>query len=155
MPVTLYELLLTLHVLAIATWFGSGLAITVMGIRALKAGTGPFSAVAVNATEWAGRAHPAAGVLLLLTGIGMVADADISLGEPWIIIALAGLVAAMGVGGGLIGRTSVGLVESIAGNGGTLPEAERPAAERLLLYTRIESVILVLVIIDMVAKPGA
>jgi len=151
---TLYELLLTLHLLAIATWFGSGLAITVMGLRALKTGIGPFSALVVNATAWAGRAHPAAGVLLLLTGIGMVADAGISFGEAWVLIALAGLFAAMGVGGGLIGRTSAGLVESIATNGGTLPETARPAAERLLLYSRIETVILVIVIIDMVAKPG-
>ena len=152
---TLYELLLTLHVLAIATWFGSGLAITVMSLLALKSGTGPFSSIAVNATAWAGRAHPAAGVLLLLTGSGMVADAGISFGEPWILIALAGLVAAMGVGGALIGRTSVGIVDSIATNGGTLPEAQRPAADRLLLYTRIELVILAIVIVDMVAKPGA
>jgi Predicted integral membrane protein (DUF2269) len=152
--VSLYELLLTLHLLAIATWFGSGLAITVMGFRALKAGTGPFSSLVVNASAWASRAHPAAGVLLLLTGIGMVADAGYSFGELWIVIALAGIFAAMGVGGGLIGRTSAELVQSIGANGGTLAETERPAAERLLLYSRIETAILVIVIIDMVAKPG-
>ena len=137
-----------------ATWFGSGLAIVVMGIRALKTGTGPFSSFVVNASEWASRAHPAAGVLLLLTGIGMVVDADLSFGEPWILIALAGLFVAMAIGGALIGRTSSGLVKSVAANGGTLPEAERPAADRLLLYSRIELAIVVIVIADMVAKPG-
>jgi hypothetical protein len=44
----------------VATWFGSGLAIVVMGIRALKTGTGPFSSFVVNASEWASRAHPGA-----------------------------------------------------------------------------------------------
>ena len=151
---TLYELLLALHILAVATWFGSGLAITVMGIRALKTGVAPFSSFTVNATEWAGRAHPAAGVLLLVTGIWMVSEAGISFGEPWVVIALAGLFAAMGVGGALTGRTSAGLVERIAANGGILPESERPAADRLLLYSRIELAIIALVIFDMVAKPS-
>ena len=81
-------------------------------------------------------------------------DADISFGEPWILIALAGLFVAMAIGGALIGRTSSGLVKSVAANGGTLPEAERPAADRLLLYSRIELAIIVIVIADMVAKPG-
>jgi len=151
---TLYELLLILHVLAIATWFGSGLAINVIGHRSLKTGIAPFSELVVNATAWAGRAHPVAGVLLLLTGVGMVLDADLSFGDLWIVIALVGIFAAMGVGGGLIGRTSEGLVESIAANGGTLPETDRPVAERLLLYSRIETVILVIIIVDMVLKPG-
>ena len=57
---TIFELLLFLHILAVATWFGSGLAIVVMGIRALKTGTGPFSSFVVNASEWASRAHPGA-----------------------------------------------------------------------------------------------
>ena len=151
---TLFELLLLLHILAIATWFGSGLAITVMGIRALKTDTGVFSSFMVNATAWAGRAHPAAGLLLLATGIGMVSDAGMSFGETWIVLAFVGLFAAMGVGGGLIGRTSEALVKSITANGGTLPEEQRPTADRLLLYTRIELAILVLVIADMVGKPG-
>jgi uncharacterized membrane protein len=151
---TLYETLLALHILAVATWFGSGLAITVMGIRALKTGVGPFSSFAVNAAAWAGRAHPAAGVVLLATGIWMVSDAGISFGEPWVLIALAGLFAAMAVGGALIGRTSSQLVERIQANGGTLPDADRPAADRLLLYSRIELAILAVVIFDMVAKPS-
>jgi uncharacterized membrane protein len=150
---SLYELLLTLHVLAMATWFGSGLAVTAMGLRSLKAGIGPFSAFSVQATAWAGRAHPAAGVVILLTGIGMVLDAGYSFGDTWILIALVGIFAAMGVGGGLIERTSSALAESVAAGGGTLPETERPVAQRLLLYTRIELAILAIVIVDMVVKP--
>jgi len=152
--VNLFELLLFLHLLAVATWFGSGLAIVVMGVRALKTGVGPFSTFAVNANAWTGRAHPAAGVVLLLTGMGMVAEADIPISEPWIIIALAGLVVAMGIGGGLVGRTANDVSESIAAHGGALPDSERPTADRLLLYSRLELAVLVLVIADMVAKPG-
>ena len=150
-----YELLLFLHVLAIATWFGSSLAITVLGIRALKTGGETFGPVRINAGGWGGRAHPAAGVVLLLTGFGMVADADLSLGETWVLLALIGLVIAFGIGGALIGRTSDELTKTLTASGGVLTGEQRPAAEKLLLYTRIELVVLALVVADMVAKPGA
>jgi uncharacterized membrane protein len=152
---TFYELLLTLHVLAMGTWFGSSLAILVMGIRAQRTDVGVFSTFAVNATSWASRAHPAAGVVLLLTGFGMVADADYSMGDLWLILALVGLVVAFGIGGALIGKTSDAIVKQIEANGGTLATDQGPLVDRLFLYTRIELVILLLVVTDMVVKPGA
>ena len=149
-----YELLLSLHILAIATWFGSAVAITAMSFMALRTGPESFASVFVPAGKWAGRAHPAAGVVLLLTGFAMVADADYSLGEAWLILAIVGLVAAMGVGGALIGRTADGIAKRIEGGAMTAEELTG-SARQLLVYTRIELVILVLVIVDMVAKPGA
>ena len=149
----MFDALKTLHVLAIATWFGSGVAITVMGIRALKTGAAPFGSFIVNASSWAGRAHPIAGVTLLITGFGMVADRDIPVGDLWIVIAIVGLVIAMGIGGALIGRTAGQIIDGVKEGGGLLPENRREAAERMLLYTRIELTVLVIVIADMVVKP--
>ncbi len=148
-----YELLLTLHILAMATWFGSSLAITAMGFMSLKTGPETFGSFTLPATKWAGRAHPAAGVVLLLTGFAMVADADYDF-DTWIILAIVGLVLAMGIGGALIGRTADGIVKRIEAGSMTAEELTG-GARQLLLYTRIELVILVLVVVDMVAKPGA
>lgn len=148
-----YELLLSLHILAMATWFGSSLAITAMGFMSLKTGPESFGTFMLPATKWAGKAHPAAGVVLLLTGFAMVADADYSF-DAWLILAVVGLVVAMGIGGGLIGRTADGLVKRMEAGSMTAEELTT-GARQLLLYTRIELVILVLVIVDMVAKPGA
>ena len=150
-----YELLLFLHVLAIATWFGSAAAIMVLATRALGVGGAPFGTFAVNAGWWASRAHPAAGVVLLLTGFGMVADANYSMGETWLTLALIGLVVAFGIGGALIGKASGELTKRIEAGGGSMPADARPVADRLILYSRIELAVLVLVIADMVAKPGA
>ena len=148
-----YELLLSLHVLAIATWFGSGLAITAMAFQALKTGPESFGTVVLPASKWASRAHPAAGVVLLLTGFGMVADADLDF-DAWLILGLIGLVLTMGIGGALIGRTADGIVKRIE-SGAMTAEELTEGGQRLLLYTRIELAILVLLIVDMVAKPGA
>ena len=150
-----YELLLSLHILAIATWFGSGLAITAMSFMALRTGPESFASVFVPSGKWAGRAHPAAGVVLLLTGFGLVGESDvIEFGDTWVILGLVGLIAAMGVGGALIGRTADGMAKRIEGGAMTAEELSG-GARQLLLYTRIELVILLLVVVDMVAKPGA
>jgi hypothetical protein len=148
-----YELLLTLHILAIATWFGSGLALTAMGFMTLRTGPEVYGSFTVTAGNWASKAHPAAGVVLLLTGFGMVADADLDF-DTWLILGLIGLVVTMGIGGALIGRTAGEMVKRI--EGGSITAEELTASGRqLLLYTRIELVLLVLLIVDMVAKPGA
>lgn len=149
-----YELLLFLHLLAMATWFGSGLAIMVLATRAQNVEGPAFGTFAINAGWWAGRAHPASGVVLLLTGFGMVAEADLDF-DTWLILALIGLVLAMGVGGALIGRTSDALSKALQANGGNYAEEHRDLAAQVILYSRIELAILVLVIADMVAKPGA
>ena len=148
-----YELLLSLHILSIATWFGSSLAITAMGFMSLRTGPESFGTFLLPATKWAGRAHPIAGVVALLTGFAMVADADWDF-DAWLILGLIGLVVAMGIGGALIGRTADGLVKRME-SGAMTAEELSGGARQLLLYTRIELVILVLVIVDMVAKPGA
>jgi Predicted integral membrane protein (DUF2269) len=148
-----FDALKTLHVLAIATWFGSGVAITVMGIRALKTGGLPYGSFIVNASAWAGRAHPIAGVILLLTGFGMVGDRDLAIGDAWILIGIIGLVTAMGIGGALIARTAGRVIEGVEQGDGVLPEDRRKPAERMLLYTRIELAVLAVVIAVMVVKP--
>src|SRR5829696_3148359 len=150
---TWYELLLFLHVLAIATWFGSGLALTALGFITMRTGPEAYGSFTVAAGNWASRAHPVAGVVLLLTGFGMVADADLDF-DTWLILGLIGLVVAMGIGGAFIGRTAGSMIKRI--EGGTITAEELTASGRqLLLYTRIELVLLVLLIADMVAKPGA
>ena len=149
-----YELLLTLHILGAAMWFGSGLAITVISFRLLGSDPPAFSSFSGHAGWWAGRAHPAAAVLILLAGFGLVAEADLSMGELWISLALAGWIVLLAIGGGLISRTGAQLTAAYDRSGGALTDEVRSVAERLLLYTRIESVVLVLVIVDMVAKPG-
>ncbi len=151
---TLYEIFKTIHVLSMGVWFGSSLAITVIGIRALRGNDAWFGPYSIGAGWWAGRAHTAAGVLLLITGFAMIGDAGIDITEPWILIAIVGLIVAMGIGGAVIGPSATKLAEGVAAAGGTMTAEARPHADRLLLFSRIELVVLALVVADMVIKPG-
>jgi Predicted integral membrane protein (DUF2269) len=149
-----YELLLFLHVLAVAAWFGSGLAITVLTYRVRAARDAAFGPYAVHANWWAGRAHPTAAVVILLAGIGLVIEGDLSFGELWITLAFIGWIALMAIGGALTGKTGTALAER-AGAPGAVDDPETQAlTDRLLLSMRIELALLVLIIADMIAKPG-
>ena len=149
-----YELLLSLHILSMATWFGSSLAIVAMAFMSLRTGPEEFGAFTVRASKWAGRAHPAAGVLILLTGFGLIGDSDVyGFGDTFVILGLIGLVLAMGIGGALIGRTAEGIVSRIE-TGSMTAEELTADGRKILLWARVELVILVLVVVDMVAKPG-
>ncbi|HEX8105017.1 MAG TPA: DUF2269 family protein [Solirubrobacteraceae bacterium] len=153
---TFYELLKTIHVLAMATWFGSAVAINVIGVRALRGEDGAaFPSFGMNAGWWASKAHPAAGVVLLITGFAMVGDHDLSIGDPWISIAIAGLVIAMGIGGALIGRASGQLTAALQQSRGTMTEQTQRLGEQVLRYSQFEILVLVIVIADMVFKPGS
>ena len=151
---TWYELLLSLHILSAALWFGSSLAITVISYRLIATGNGAGLAGFVPAAGWwAGRAHPAAGIALLVTAGLMIADANLDF-ELWIGLALAGWFIAGGLGGSLIGPSAKALEEDLQAGGGVLTDSSRAIGARLLLGTRLELAILTLVIVDMVAKPG-
>ena len=147
-----YELLLTLHILGAGVYLGSLVAVTVLGYRALAAGGGSFGWFQAHAGWWAGRAHPAAAGVILVAGILMVLDADLSFGETWISLALAGWLILGAIGGGIVGATAGKLGAAMEERGGYTDDA-RPLAERMLLWSRIETALLVLVITIMVAKP--
>jgi uncharacterized membrane protein len=147
-----YELLLTLHILGAALYLGSVVAITVMGHRALATDGPTYGSYSALAGWWTSKAHPAAAVVILIAGILMVIDADLSFGETWISLGLAGWLILGFIGGGMVGATGAKLGELAERQGGFTDEA-RPLASRMLLWSRIEAALLVLVITIMVAKP--
>lgn len=152
---TWYELLLTLHILGAALWFGSGVAITAIAYRALAADPAAFGPYMRLAAWWGAKAHGPAAMLILVAGVLMVLDADLSMGDAWLSIALGGWIVVVALGGALIGRSASELSRRLEASGGAYTEEMRPVAGRLLLGSRIETVLLALLILDMVVKPGS
>ena len=147
-----YELLLTLHILAAGLYLGSVIAITMLGFRALASDPPGFGPVVNHAGWWASKAHPAAAAVILIAGVLMILDADLSFGDAWISLGLAGWLLAGVFGGALAGPAAVKLGAAMGERGGYADEL-RPLASRFLLFSRIEAGILVAVIAVMVAKP--
>ena len=145
-----YELLLTLHILGAAVYLGSLIAVTALSYRALA--TDGYAWFSGQSGWWASKAHPAAAGVILIAGILMVLDADLSFGETWISLGLGGWLVLGAIGGGVVGARAAKLGESIEREGG-YTEAARPLAAQILLWSRIEAGLLVAVIAVMVAKP--
>jgi uncharacterized membrane protein len=133
---SLYELLKTLHVLAIATWFGAA-ALQLMLLVRVRAGGADRQAF-LGDMEFAGaRLFPAMSVFALLTGLGMVADADfVDFGDLWIVLALAGWLAASVVGAVFIEGA-----------------VKKDDLQGVYTFALVHMAIVVLVVADMVIKP--
>jgi hypothetical protein len=153
MDITTYELLLFGHLLFVVAWVGTDIALQVLSLRILSAGP-ERSADFLSDIEWLGtRLLTPAALLVVVFGFGLISELDYSVGDTWIWLALAAFVASFIAGAGFLGPESGRIGNLVAERGPDDPEVQA-RIRRILLVSRIELVILVLVILDMVVKPG-
>ena len=150
-----YELMKTFHVLAAVIWVGGAAAVQVLAIRTLRASEPGRMAAFAKDGEWVGtRVFLPASVLLLALGIGMVIENEAwGFGDTWILIGLGGILFSILVGSLFLGPESGRIGNLIDAEGADSPEVTR-RLKRIFLISRIELVILLLVVADMVIKPG-
>jgi len=153
--VELYDWLLLIHILAAITWVGGAITINILASRIQRAGNAAeIVRLAVHA-EWMGpRVFSVAGLVLLAIGIWMVAIEDAwRIGQLWIILALVGW-AITSVGGAVyFGPESKRIQVAAEAEG---PESPRTQAliRRIFLVSRLDLTLLILIVADMVLKPG-
>ena len=149
------ELLLTPHILATATWIGAALALQVIGRRMRS--TTPDAAVdrfALDAEAVGKMLLAPASVVLLVTGVVLVARQHLGWGTPWILVGIGSLAAAGAVGGTFLipeGRR----IAELARRPGHDPAEVRDRTTRRLLVARVDLALLLMGVADMVFRPGA
>lgn len=149
-----YIVLKALHVLAAVTWVGGAIGQNVMATRIIKTNDGPTMASFAKEAEWIGtRVFLPSSVLLLVLGIIMVAGFDLwDFSDLWVELGILGIVITVITGATVIGPTSKKIGQTIAENGPDDPALGDQIA-RLLRIARIDLVVLILVVVDMVTKP--
>jgi hypothetical protein len=135
---TLYTVLLTLHILLVICWLGAG--ITTVVISRMAAGNDAWVGIL---EPFSSRWFPAASGLAGLTGVLLWIDGPWSFGEVWILLAVAGWVISSAIGATQLGP---GVVRWAKGD-----LAGRAQYERL---APVDLAILLLIVADMVIKPG-
>lgn len=150
----MYSALLAIHILMAVTWVGSNVAQQIYAVRARRAGPQQFGAIIEQVGWYGNHVLAPASLVLILTGFGLAATGDWSLTEPWLIFAIAVWVASFVLGAGYLGPSSAKVGEAMAANGGAVPDDKLPLVDRLFLVSRIELVLLLLVVADMAVKPG-
>jgi uncharacterized membrane protein len=140
---SLYDALKALHVLAVAIWVGAAFLQLLLAERVRARAGGDRSAMVADMRFAGARLFPVASGVALLTGIGLVLDGYPDFGDLWVTLAMAGWLISTVTGAVFIE--------------GALKRAEAgdPAGfERAVGLSRLDFVILVLIVIDMVVKPG-
>ncbi len=151
---SLYELLLFVHILAAATWFGSGLLLQIQAARAESVRDDDSLRRVIDDAVWlSARLFIPASLVVLLAGFGLAAKGDWSLGNLWLVLGLLGYAATFITGVAVIKPRSERIQALIARDGGMSEEAAYES-RRLLALTRIDYVVLMLVIFDMATKPS-
>ena len=152
MGVTTYEWLLFGHLLFASIWVGGDAMIQVFFFRARTAGPAQVVQFAMD-VEWIGmRVLTPAALVVVAFGFGLVAKGDWDLGDLWLGFGLAVFLASFLTGAGFLGPESGRIGKLADDRGPTDPEVQQRIA-RIALISRVELVLLVLVIFDMVAKP--
>ena len=146
----MYELLLAVHLLAAVVWVGGSVALTILAGRI---GPEHRRAVAPHFDWYGSRVITGAAVVLLLAGIGLVNELEsVEIGDLWVILALIGYFISFAIGAGVLGPAGKKIATmSEAGDTGGV----EATYQRLLTFSRIDSLVVLLVVIDMAVKPGA
>jgi uncharacterized membrane protein len=148
-----YELLLFLHVTAAIVWLGSAFFLQALIFRAERISDHAMKKSLGDSAEWlARRIFIPASLLVLLFGVLLVLDSPLQFDDLWILIGLGGFLFSFLVGIGLIEPEGKRIGQTIARVGPDHPEVAH-RIRKINLISRVELVILYLVVADMVVKP--
>jgi len=149
-----YEFLLFGHLLAAIAWVGGGLMVQMFYVRARVAGPAAVGRFAKD-VEWIGmRFTTPAAALVVVFGVLLVIDSDFyEFSQFWITAALVMFAASFITGVTFLGPESGRIGKMVEERGADDPDAQARIA-RILVVSRIELTLLVLIVLDMVLKPG-
>ena len=149
-----YEVLLFCHLLAAMFWVGGDLMLQMFYLRARATGPEAVVQFAKNA-EWVGlRLLNPVAILVVIFGVLLVIEVDgYEFSQFWISAALAMFLASAITGAAFLGPEA-GRIAGLADERGAEDPEVQSRVARVLLVSRIELLLLVLIVLDMVVKPG-
>ncbi len=153
--IVVYNTLLFFHILAAMVWVGSDVYAQVLATRVLRANDSDhLGVVASDIGEMGLRVITPASITVIVFAIALVVYAPgWSFTDTW-ILALVGYGITLVTGMAFLGPESARLGK-LAAEGHTPAEPDiRRRIHRLVMISRIDLVVLVLVVADMVFKPG-
>lgn len=152
---TLYEILLFLHVAAAIVWLGAAVTIQALAIRADRSDNPEEIRQIASDSEWlAPRLIIPTSLLVLAFGIALVLEGPWGFDQLWIALGLAGYAFSFLVGVAYLSPESGRIARLVAEHGSAHPEVAA-RIRRIFLVSRIELAILFVVVLDMVLKPTA
>ena len=150
---SLYELLLLMHIIAAIIWVGAATTYFALELRTDLSGDVEREGSHNDDAEWlAGRLFIPASMGTLIFGVLAAIEGDWDFGSLWIIVGLTGFGVSFATGIGYFDPEIKKLAAAIERDGATHPEVRRRIGN-LKMVGRIELAVLYVVVASMVAKP--
>ena len=151
----LYTVLLFVHVLAAALWVGGGVMLHIIAERAVKSEDPVRIGNLLADAEHTGKTFfgPASGVTLL-AGIALVLKGDWGWDHIFVLGGILGIVVSMVIGFGGIQPASMKVGQAL-GATGTLTDEVRAGLKKIQALSRVDTLILIVVVFLMTNKPGS
>lgn len=143
-----------IHVSVAVFWVGGGLLLTVLAMRAERAGSPEEMMSIARQAAFAGeKLFAPAGLLVFAMGITMVINSpEIGFGTTWVDIGLVGYALTFTTGILVLAPLAKKIVTLGETVGAAAPETQA-TIKRILLIARLDVAVLVLVVADMLMKP--
>jgi uncharacterized membrane protein len=150
----LYRGIVFIHIFSAMVWVGGAFFLQVKIAQIRKAhDTSGFLQVGKDAEQFGQRVFMPASIIVLLAGITMVWYGPYSF-KLWIALALVGIVATVLNGAIYLGPQGGKLAALAEERGFDDPEVAA-MRDRVILVSRIDYLVLALIVLDMVFKPGS
>lgn len=151
-----YNLILLVHVVAAIVWVGGGVFVQIYATRLDRGGeTQRLMAFAKDLERFGQTVFLPSAILVLLAGVAMVIYAPfVAMTDLWILIGLAGIVSTIVIGAAFLGPEA-GRIARVAGERGADDPEVLARTRRIFAISRIDLAVILLVVADMVLKPGA
>ena len=141
------------HVTGAVLWVGGGLTLTILALKAERSSEPAEMAMIARQAAFVGeRVFAPVGLLVLLAGIGMVANLHLGFGTSWIVLGLVGYAITFLTGLLVLGPQAKRIGHLIETVGAEAAETQA-AIKRILLIARVDEGVLLLVVAAMVLKP--
>jgi uncharacterized membrane protein len=148
-----YQIYLTLHVLAAVIWVGGDATLTTLGIVFQRRQDAATLAAIGKVGAWIGpRVYTPAAFALFALGVVLIEKGSWGWGILWLDLSIAGWAIATSVGVLFVGPELGRIDRDVEAFGPQSPEVDR-RIRRLLAIFRFDTALLILIVIDMVAKP--
>lgn len=154
LAVTTYQWYLAVHILAATVWVGGALMVQLFAIRAQRSHDSKRLADVTADIEFIGmRLFIPASLVLVVFGFLLINEAGYDY-KLWVVLAIAVWAASFLTGALFLGPEAGRIAKLTDEHGFESPEVQRRMA-RVFLISRVELVLLMLIVIDMTIKPGS
>jgi uncharacterized membrane protein len=148
-----YQIYLAIHVVAAVVWVGGDVTLTTLGIVFERRREGETLAALGRMGAWIGvRVYTPTLFVVIGFGVALMVEGNRDWGQAWVIFGLVGWAIAAVVGVGFVGP-ELGRIDEAAQAHGPNSEEVARRVKRLFMIFRFDTVLLVLIVLNMAAKP--